>query len=401
MRNEKMIIMPKLCNCGGKLKKQWFVYYSVRDPQSGKMVRVRHYDGFTGLHETEKYEHARKLIEDYSSRLQEGWSPFKGNQQVIYKNNIDYKTVAELYDTRQASNRTLRLVLSRYLEIKSSGISRSSMQTYTSCFRIFTLYTEKLGMERTDIKSYSNSVILVFFKHLINEKKLSAKSIKKYTELLSSLFRFCIDLKYIKINPVHGIPKCNRVNDNTARPIMREDIDVFKPELKKDPQLWLAVQFMFFCGLRPNHEIREMKIGDLDLVAGFIYVNRFNAKTGKARVVTIPKQFLTFLRENIDTRKWDRNFYIFGNKGIPGPVTIGKNTLSRKFIVIRKALNMPHEYKFYSWKHTSAVEMDESLIPMKDISRHYGHSAISITDIYMRNKKPALSVAIRDNYPDL
>jgi integrase len=393
--------MPKLCNCSGKVKKQWFVYYSVRDPLSGKMVRVRHYDGFTGLSETEKYEHARKLIDDYSVRLQGGWSPFTGNQHIIYENNIDYKTVAEMYKTRQGANRTLRLILSKYIELMSSGISKSSLQTYTSCFRIFTLYTEKLGMERSDIMSYTNAAILSFFKYLIDKKKLSAKSIKKYTELLSSFFRFCINKKYIKTNPVHGIPKCNRVNDNTARPIMRDDIEVFKKELQKDPQLWLSVQFMFYCGLRPNHEVREMKIGDIDLVAGFIYINRSNAKTRNARVVTIPKQFLTFLRESIDTRKWDRGLYIFGRQGTPGVIPIGKNNLSRKFKKIRDALNMPREYKFYSWKHTSAVEMDESHIPLKDISRHFGHSSISVTDIYLKNKKPALSVAIRDYYPTL
>lgn len=398
---QKMIIMPKLCNCSGKFKKQWFVYYSVRDPLSNKMIRIRHYDGFTGLTEEEKYDHARELIEEYTQKLKNGWSPFAGNQQIVYSNNIDYKTVAEMFKTRQTANRTLRLILSKYLDIKKSGISKSSLQTYTSCYRIFTLWTEKLGMEKNDIKSYSNGLILLFFKYLIDEKKLSAKSIKKYTELLSGFFQFCVDKKFIKINPVYSIPKCNRVNDNTARPIMRADIEVFKKELQKDQQLWLAVQFMFYCGLRPNHEVREMKIGALDLVAGFIYVNRSISKNGSTRVVTIPRQFLTFLRDNIDTRKWDREFYIFGRDGMPGPVPIGKNKLGYKFRKIREKLNMPHEYKFYSWKHTSAIELDESRIPMKEISRHYGHSTISITDIYMRNKKPALSVAIRDNYPSL
>ena len=46
----------------------------------------------------------------------------------------------------------------------------------------------------------------------------------------------------------------------------------------KDPELWLAVMFEFYCGLRPGHEIREMKIKDLDLVAGTVRVTRERAK---------------------------------------------------------------------------------------------------------------------------
>lgn len=365
------------------------------------MVRFRHYDGFTGLTEQEKYSHAKQLIEDYTAKLRSGWSPFAGNHEVIYMNNIDYKSVAEMYQSKRAGNRTLRLVISRYLEFKRPSLAYSSFQTYSSSLRIFSMWTEQLGMEKNDIKSYSNAVILSFFDYLINTKKLSGKSIRKYTDLLFSLFNYCIDKKLIKKNPVFNIPRCKRINDNAARPIMRADLEAFKAEIKKDPELWLMVQFEYYCGLRPGHEIREMKISDIDLVAGIIYIGRSTAKTGAARVVTIPRQFLTYLRANIDTMKWNRDYFLFGKGGIPGPVPIGKNMMGERFREIRRTLNMPRQYKLYSFKHTSVVEIDESLIPAKDLSRHLGHSSISITHEYMKNKKPALSVAIRDNYPDL
>jgi integrase len=403
---KKLIILPKLYNCQGKLKKQWFIFYSVRDPKTDKMHRFRIYDGFTDLSQQEKYEHAKGLIEEYSARLRSGWTPFKGDQSIIYDNHIDYKTIADIYGSKREGNRTLRVILSKFLDFKKPGISISTFGTYCSKYRIFSIWTEKYGMQQNDISAYGNVIILRFFNYLINERKLSAKSVRKYSELLTAFFRFCMAKKFIKKNPVYGIPRCTRINDRTPRPIMRADIIEFKKKIVLDPELWLAVQFEFYCGLRPGHEVREMKIKEIDLVSGTIYVDRERAKSRTARVVTIPRQFLLYLRNVFESWlnagvKLDREYFIFGKGGQPGPIYISKNKLGRKFNVIRKELNMPKEYTLYSWKHTAAVEVDQTLIPFKDLSRHCGHSSIGITDIYLSNKKPGLSVPIRDNYPNL
>lgn len=47
------------------------------------------------------------------------------------------------------------------------------------------------------------------------------------------------------------------------------------------------------------------------------------------------------------------------------------------------------------------MSLDESKIPLLDISRHYGHTSISITNEYMKNKKAGVSTAIRDKYSTL
>ena len=398
--------MPKLCNCSGKLKKQWFVYYSVRDPKTGKMHRFRHYDGFAGLNELQRYQHAQAVIEDYTTKLKTGWTPFTDDQTVIYDSHLDYKTVADMYGKRRAGNRTLRVILSRYLEFKKSGLSRASIDTYTSQLRIFTFWTEKNGLQENDVSAYSNVIILGFFDYLINEKKLCKKTIRKYTELLTSFFNFCITKRYIKKNPVFGIPKCSRINDQAPRPIMRADVEDFKKEIIKDPELYLAIQLEYYCALRPGHEIREMRLKEIDLVSGIIHVDASRAKNRTARIVTIPRQFLLILRQVFENWinagvRMDREFYVLGRKGIPGPVPLSKNHLGRKFNAIRKKLNMPTEYKLYSWKHTAAVELDQNKIPMLDTSRHFGHGSISMTNKYMENKKPYLSKPIRDSYPDL
>jgi integrase len=365
------------------------------------MVRFRHYDGFTGLSADQRRAHAQQLIEMYSSRLQSGWSPFTDSSQAIYTDNIDYKTVADMYGKRRGMNNTIRPLVSRFLDVISGGVRHSTYLTYKSKLRIFVLWSEVKGYAENDIATYDNQLIGLFFWYLIDTRKLSSVSILKYTELLTTFFTFLKKEKLIILNPVYDLPVCNRINDQAPRPIMRSDLEVFKAEIRKDPELWLAVMFEYYCALRPGHEIREMKIKDLDLIAGTVHISRSRAKNNIDSVVTIPLQLLEELRGFYKLSTYDKEFYVFGKGGSPGSACIGKNKLNYKFNKIRKALNMPSEYKLYSFKHTAAVELDENSIPAIDISRHYRHSSLSITNEYLKNKKTGVSRAIRNNYTTL
>lgn len=400
MDRQKLIILPKLCTCKNDPDKQWFVFYSVRDPRTGKMVRFRHYDGFADLPVKARIEHGKQLIEHYTSRLRSGWTPFADDIKTIYTDHIDYKTVAEMYGTKRSANNNIRVWISKFLEDIEPGIRHTSYITYQSKMRIFVLWLEREKIALNDIVTISNQVINQFFRYLIDDRKLSKKSISKYTELLSNAFEYFRKQNLIPFNPVYDLPLCNRINDQAPRPISRIDIEAFKKEIRKDPELWLAVMFEYYCALRPGHEIREMKIKDLDLVAGTVRVTRERAKNHRERIVTIPLQLLHELR-SYNLQSYDREFYVFGKGGLPGTVHIGKNKLNYKFNKIRTKLKMPREYKFYSWKHTAAVELDDNKIPLMDISRHYGHTSISITNEYMKNKKAGVSTAIRDKYSTL
>jgi len=400
MDRQKLIILPKLCNCKGDPEKQWFVYYSARNPRTGKMVRFRHYEGFSDIPVKARIEHAKQVIEHYSSRLRSGWTPFSDDLKAIYTDHIDYKTVADMYGNKRSANNNIRVWISKYLEEIQPGIRHTTYITYQSKMRIFVLWLEREKIVLNDISTINNHVVNQFFRYLIDDRKLSKISIGKYTELLSNAFEYFLKQKLIPYNPVYDIPLCNRINDQAPRPISRIDIEAFKKEICKDPELWLAVMFEYYCALRPGHEIREMKIKDLDLVAGTVRVTRERAKNHRERIVTIPLQLLQELR-SYNLQSYNRDFYVFGRGGMPGPHYIGKNKLNYKFNKIRKKLNMPREYKFYSWKHTAAVELDESKIPLIDISRHYGHTSISITNEYMKNKKAGVSTAIRDKYSTL
>lgn len=393
---QKLMILPKL-NATGK---QWFVYYSFRDPKSGKMVRFRHYDGFSGLNDEEKIVHSRSVIDMYNARLKNGWSPFSCGNEIVYTDHLEYKTAIEFYAKKRASNNTLRPAMSKYLEEVKPQLAEKTYQTYQSKFRILAAWIDSIKLSGNDIATITQKEISEFFRYLIETKKLSKRSVQKYQQIIRMFFEYLVTAKLSKFNPVHDLPTTTRKNDSAPRPIVRADIDIFKTELMKDPELWLAVQLEFYCALRPGQEIRLMKIKDIDLVKGTIRVDSRRAKTRTERIVTMPHQLLLQLRQ-LGLQDIERDYYLFGSGGIPGPEPIGKNLLRNRFVQIRKKLNMPVEYKFYSWKHTGAVEADEAGISFKEISMHLGHTSLQTTDAYFKNKKPSTSRQIREHYPTL
>jgi integrase len=368
---------------------------------SGKMVRFRIYDGFTGLSTEEKYEHASRQIDLYYSKMRSGWDPFKDDSTVVYNDNLAYKSVSDIYQGKRSLNRCPSKLISDFLGDITPTVAPATLATYRSKLRVFSIWLNAQGHSENDIATINNQVIIEFFKFLINSRKLSGNSVQKYRRILRTFFAYVHKKRMILINPVFDLPTCNRIVDRAPRPIMRDDIVRFKKEAIKDPYLWLAIQLQFYCALRPGFELRLMKIKDIDFSSGTIRVTRERAKTRQERVVTVPRQLLDQLRYSYRLNEYNREYYVFGRLGTPGTVPIGRNNLRYRFNRIRKELGMPLEYKFYSWKHTGAVEADEAQIPMKDISRHLGHGSLKSTDAYFRNKKPGLSKAIRDNYPDL
>ena len=100
------------------------------------------------------------------------------------------------------------------------------------------------------------------------------------------------------------------------RPIAEFDIVPFKELIRKeDPQLWLAIQFEYYCFIRPGKELRFMKIGDIDFARGIIDVDAIRAKTDLERFPTIPIVFLKELRETYQLHREPKDFYVLG-KGV-------------------------------------------------------------------------------------
>lgn len=186
MKRKKIVILPKLNDAGGNLSKKWFVYYSVRDPRTDKMERFREHSGLFHPEEAVRRERANKLTEELKTKLKRGWTPFLDDEEAIYEDQLQYKTVAEIYGKQKAANATCRRLASQFIEVKqaSERLEPKTIQCYVSKLRMLTIWFEaKHG--QIDITAFDNALILQFFNYLVNEKGLADGTISDYRQIIS------------------------------------------------------------------------------------------------------------------------------------------------------------------------------------------------------------------------
>lgn len=402
MKREKLIRLPIVCDAGGDLNKNWFVEFYCRNPKNGKFERQKIYKGINKFHTVaERRRAATELAELYTEKLRNGWSPYI-DEQVIYDDNLQFQSAIKNYRKAKSKNGTFQFYSSRYLDhIRQAVDPESTLSTYRSKLRCFNAWLESRNLHDADISCIDQPVLYDFFSFIINDLKRSAITIKKYRQILSSCFDFVKRDRKQFTNPCFDLPTTRRINDQTPQPIQEFDITPFRQTISQcDPQLWLAIQFEYYCFLRPGKEVRLMRISDIDFGRGIVRVSPVNSKTVE-RHIPIPYVFLKAIREEYKLHTFPRDFYVFGKNGVPGPDHLGKNMLRYRFTKIRKTMCMPDMYKLYSWKHTGNIRADEAGIPRREIQHQNGHTSLQTTETYMKNKRGIVSPNIIQRFPPI
>ena len=404
MKNKNVVIrLPKLYDAGGDTSKKWFVYFHVINPLTGKLERVRIQKDINKIADAEKRrEAAYYLLHELKAKLMIGWNPLdvEANEDVVYSDSLAYKSVVSVTGGMKTSARNVGYYLSSYLDSIKPSLSTKSFESYQSKLRIFDLWLNAKGYEKYDISSISNSIILKFFDHLIKERDLASGTIDKYRRHLADFFRYLIKEKKASFNPVFEIPRTAKRVDMAPRPISQNYLDVLNEALATEPQLWLVTRLEYYCAIRPG-EIRNLKIKDIDMIGQVIRVSSMWSKNGKSESVNMPRQIIEAINETYDLSKYDPEFYLIGRGREPGPEMVGKNTLRVRFNEIRKALNLPLEFKLYSFKHTAAVKLASTNMPVKQIQQHFRHSRLDTTDRYMQRMAAYATESMKNDFPDL
>ena len=155
-------------------------------------------------------------------------------------------------------------------------------------------------------------------------------------------------------------------SDPRRRPLTAHEVDVIVRHIRQDRPLWLAYLLLGWLAIRPG-EIRDMKVGQIDLRRGVVTFPASQSKNRRNSVVTIPAGLLDEFRA-FDLGKHPESYFLFGSaRGrhnadfMPGPNQIGVNSLSTKFrsIIMRLkkqgALQDITGLQFYSLKDTLAI----------------------------------------------
>ena len=400
-RPKKEIIWPKLKNSGGDINADWYVEFSLRNPDTGRMERKRIYDGFRDLstHE-EKMNHGNKILAEYTEMIRKG--QISAQKMIEYEDELLFDTKIYKSKKRFSKENVFRILASEFVLYKKSEISGRTMQTYKSKLRAFNDFLRKNNLNEKQILSIDNRVVVDFLKELAEEENLSRLSIEKYQQILYTFFKWVIREKKLKMdNPVLHIPRMGKVVDESAPALSKDIRNILKKKIEKaDPQLWLGCTIQYYTAIRPGTEMRLIQLKNINMDARTITVKNYLAKNSRTETVDIPEQLYKIISDwNIEN--YDSDFYLFGSGGVPGEKPIGKNSLRLRFNKIRDELGLSKDIKFYSWKHSGALELKTAGANMYEIQRHFRHKSVTTTEGYWRKRLGGSGNQIKQSFPDI
>lgn len=388
-------ILPKVNTYGKDISKRWFVYYSFIDPSTGKMKRFKYYKG---INERDTVKKRISYIYGVKTRIKKkilsGWNPFDEHEQVSYTNHLEYKGKD---NSVSGSPKSLEFYLSKFLE--ATNCRPATYTSYKSKLRYFEKYIKTVKRGCVFPYSITRDNADGFVQYLKTERKLQNKTINDYTVLMKAFFAYlvkqgaCRDNVFSEIKKLKEYPKRPRIY---TRDIIEKVVKVLKSD---DPQMYMAVQIMFNCFIRPG-ELRLLKICDIDFENGSITIPAGVSKVGKQRVVVLPNHLLDQIRKSF-YGIYPKEYFIIGKAGRPAIKNVGRNYMYYKFVDIKKKLGMSKEYILYAWKHTGMVELKRSGADWLAVRNQAGHSSLDQTIAYTTELMGDSDKYIKSNAPRL
>ncbi len=310
-----------------------------------------------------------------------------GKLVKLYGNINHFKTVPERLNAAKAiiktiksgtikppNHQTLIRDLSAVLEQKKSTLRPKSYQTYLSILLKFSTWYRKKKQETKNFDA-------VDFLNYLREEKMHTNYIRKVINLMRSLFDILLRKKRVKENPFFEI-RVKKIKAQSKLPFHPNHIQQIKQlTLQRNPQLWDAVEFLYYLYFRPG-EIRKLKIEhilfeDLKVIASDDIV-----KDKDNYLKVIPKAMVEHIQKY---KGYKPELYIFGKGGKPGVKQLGVNELSREMSKILRELNFSKRYSLYSWVHTGIKQAAMSNIPIKQLQIQKGHSDLNMFNEYLKD----------------
>ena len=168
---------------------------------------------------------------------------------------------------------------------------------------------------------------------------------------------------------------------------------------KEDPELWLFVQFMYYCFIRPG-ELVKLKVGAIDLDDEKILIDADISKNHKSEYVIIPAPFAAVLRE-LNINKYKHSYYVFSPDKCPGEKPYSKDVFNRRHKTFTDKKGYNRRYTLYSWKHTGACDVAMKGANIKQLQMQLRHADLQTTDIYLKSLGINDMKDIRQKFPSL
>jgi integrase/recombinase XerD len=261
-----------------------------------------------------------------------------------------------------------------YLALEK-GYSSNTIDSYRRDLKGFFNFIKK------DWKDLKKEDVLSYLRELM-KKGISQRSSSRFLSALKTFFKYLILEGEIKSNPISGIKGMRQIKSLPSYLTMDEVDELLSlPDLstpigKRDKAI---LELMYATGLRAS-EIVDLKIEDLEIDGGFIYVT---GKGGKRRIVPIGEVALKYLRIYLSVREEflssnDSPILFLNYKGEP----LTRQGLWKIVKGYGKKIGIADKLTPHTLRHSFATHLLERGADLRSIQIMLGHSRISTTQVY-------------------
>lgn len=362
--------------------KEWYVYYYVIHPLSGKLSRVRiKINRVKGIHNRRVF--ARRLIHEINIKLVNGWNPFIEKEAP--------KAFHHLF-----------AALDTYLNVREREAEANSFRTYKSYvkalkdFLIRNGYTEKMYVNQFD-KAISTKIML----QIKQNPKQSFRTYNNYLQGFTTIFNWLKEFGYVSDNPFENIKKIpKKLIKKTRRTLTENERKQLRDFLTLENKNYFVMCLLcYYCFLRPK-EISLLRIKDIDVENQLVYVSEDIAKNDHSSIRTIPNAMISYVKD-LDLNQ-SSDYYLFSfdkaQKFVPGiKIAEGREIARYWSDVVRRRLNWPMELQFYSLKDTGITNMLADGIAPNFVQGQADHSSLDMTSIYAAKRTTVSQEQIKNN----
>ena len=275
----------------------------------------------------------------------------------------------------------------------SSKLKPSTFQRYESIYRN---YIKNSNIAGTKISSINNIILQRYYNELYETH--SHSQLRYLNSVLKTFFNWCIDSGYVLKNPCTKVEIKGDKNESKKREveILSEDEIKRIREHIKNTEYELLISLDFATGLRQG-ELLALDWKDIDLKNKTLEITRsvkevyiYDDEDHKhiETIFQIPKTPNSFRKISIPTNiitelkkvknKTGLLFYDENNEPLKA-----KN-VAYAWKRILKECDIPHK-KFHSIRHTYASMLLKNGVDIETVAELMGHSAVSITQIYLHS----------------
>jgi hypothetical protein len=359
--------------------KKWFVYYNFRVPENLRDLytrgtkRFKVYAGLNRLPDNERQKAADDLIAELSLALRNGWlNPFEVISEVA-----TYLQKSELRSEKPARDALALFIQSR----EERKLDKTSIVAYqgTVDWLVTGIGDIPIGeVKYTDISATLNKTAA--------DRKWSATTINKEWDFSQTVFNWLALEEYVDKNPLKGKVVKLPTDKTTHRWYDKETATIVKKAIRSSDTPWLinVCQFTYEILIRSKTELRNIKVGDIDMKLHRIAFRKEWTKNSSDQYRDYSDSFHQLVLD-MGLDKLPKDWYIFGKSGKPGPTMAAHNYFSRHWEKIRSDIGLSGEYTIYGWKHTAVVHDMMKGVDGYTISHRARHGDTKTTDDYKRD----------------